>query len=516
MMRRAAIGIALLLALLVRPADAGSPPAVAGESTRELGRFGTVHLYAPAQPPRNVILFLSGDGGWEKGVIAMSRFLVEHGAAVAGVDVPHYRDRLAASQERCAYPAGELEELSKQAQRMLGLAHYRKPILIGFSSGATLAYAALVQAPEQTFLGAISLGFCPDFALERPICPGNGLSSRPLPKGQGVLFEPARSLRANPWVALHGQRDEMCPIGVTRSFVRHVDGGQLVTLPAVGHGFAVRKEWAGPLRDAVQRLARTGPPASTDAQVSDLPLVENPAPGSTRDELAVLVSGDGGWAGIDRALAGALASAGIPVIGLDSLQYFWSQRTPEQAGRDLQRVLVQYLRRWRREKIVLVGYSLGADVLPFMASRLPPPLRERVELVALLGPSRYVDFEFHVSDWLGGSHQDDARPVAPELAKLRGLPLLCVYGTDEQESLCPQLPAGLATLDPIEGGHHFGGEYTSIARRILEFASAPERGRNPQPAGAGALHRAARPGTPVALATGAGLTPAVRGPEERR
>jgi CheY-like chemotaxis protein len=100
---------------------------------------------------------------------------------------------------------------------------------------------------------------------------------------------------------------------------------------------------------------------------------------------------------------------------------------------------------------------------------------------------------------------------ALEMAKLRGLPLLCVYGTDENESLCPRLPAGLAVLDPIEGGHPFGGEYTSIARRILEFASAPQRGRNPQPARAGARRRASGAGTSVALASGAGTTPGARG-----
>jgi hypothetical protein len=32
------------------------------------------------------------------------------------------------------------------------------PVLVGYSSGATLAYAALVQAPANTFRSAVSLG----------------------------------------------------------------------------------------------------------------------------------------------------------------------------------------------------------------------------------------------------------------------------------------------------------------------------------------------------------------------
>jgi hypothetical protein len=42
--------------------------------------------------------------------------------------------------------------------------------------------------------------------------------------------------------------------------------------------------------------------------------------------MAVVVSGDGGWAGIDRDLGEELAREGLPVVGLNSLQYFWKPR----------------------------------------------------------------------------------------------------------------------------------------------------------------------------------------------
>jgi type IV secretory pathway VirJ component len=42
----------------------------------------------------------------------------------------------------------------------------------------------------------------------------------------------------------------------------------------------------------------------------------------------VLISGDGGWASIDKGIAKALVARGVPVAGLDSLRYFWSERTP--------------------------------------------------------------------------------------------------------------------------------------------------------------------------------------------
>src|SRR5262249_49795681 len=133
------------------------------------------------------------------------------------------------------------------------------------------------------------------------------------------------------------------------------------------------------------------------ADVADLPLVEVRATGTPTGTLAVMLSGDGGWASIDRDIGGELAARGVDVIGLTSLRYFWTRRTPESAAADLDRILRHYLAAWGAQRVLLLGYSRGADVLPFLAARLAPDLRARVAIVALLGPSRSVDFEFHLS-----------------------------------------------------------------------------------------------------------------------
>jgi len=92
-------------------------------------------------------------------------------------------------------------------------------------------------------------------------------------------------------------------------------------------------------------------------------------------------------------------------------------------------------------------------------------------VVALLGPSPTANFEFHVSEWLG--HQDDsARPVAPEVAKLAGLKVLCFFGQDESDSLCPALPKDSVKLYPEAGAHHFGGHYDVLAAAILQEIGA--------------------------------------------
>ena len=147
-------------------------------------------------------------------------------------------------------------------------------------------------------------------------------------------------------------------------------------------------------------------------------LVELPSNSGSR-ALAVVISGDGGWAKFDRQIGETFAARGIPAVGLNSLQYFWNARTPEQAAADLARIVRHYFLSWNTSELWLVGYSRGADVLPFMVSRLPADLKARVRIVALLGVGK--DGRIRVSpyrpDWRverhrRASHGPGDRPAA--------------------------------------------------------------------------------------------------------
>jgi type IV secretory pathway VirJ component len=94
--------------------------------------------------------------------------------------------------------------------------------------------------------------------------------------------------------------------------------------------------------------------------VADLPLVELRATGTPVGSLAVMLSGDGGWASIDRDIGGALAARGVDVVGLNSLRYFWTRRTPDSATADLDRVLRHYLAAWGAERVLLLGFTRAA------------------------------------------------------------------------------------------------------------------------------------------------------------
>jgi type IV secretory pathway VirJ component len=449
----------------------------ADETTMDVGRFGTVHLYRAAAPPSRVALFVSGDGGWNRGVVDMARAMARRDTLVVGIDIRRYLKALGAERGACAYPAADFEALSQAVQKRLGLPSYQLPVLVGYSSGATLVYAILAEAPANTFRGAVALGFCPDLDLPKVLCKGNGLAwdvppKKTRPVKTTYVFRPAQHLEGK-FVALQGTADKVCDPPATERWVHQVPGAEVMMLPEVGHGFSRPAKWQAAFERALDDLFARGQVATAAARtpvspagVEDLPLVELSAVGDRKPELAVLLSGDGGWAGIDRDVGGALAAAGVPVVGWNSLQYYWHARSPQGAADDLARILRHYLAAWHEQRAVLVGYSFGADVLPFLVTRLPADLRSKVALVALLGPSHEATFEFHVAEWLG-SDGDAGKPTLPEVSRLAGIPLLCVYGEKEEDSLCRDLPAGLARLLPTAGAHHFGGDYTKLATAVL-------------------------------------------------
>jgi len=446
----------------------------ATEEAVSFGRFGPVHLYYTSPHPARVALFISGDGGWNLGVVDMARELVTLDALVVGIDINQYLRHLAASSGECLYPAADFEALSKFVQKKLAYPVYRAPVLVGYSSGATLVYASLVQAPFSTFQGALSLGFCPDLLLTKPMCRGSGLEWTPGPKNKGYIFQPAKSLEV-PWIALQGEIDRVCNPKATEEYVKRIPHGEIVMLPRVGHGFSVPRNWMPQFKDAFARIVKAGlksPPRASIEAVGDLPLIEVPAADPAGDLMAVQVTGDGGWGVTDRGIAEALSAQGIAVVGLNALQYFWTRRTPEQTASDMDRIIRHYMADWGKKGALLIGYSLGADVLPFVINRLPRDTRARIQLVAFLGLGKAVDFEFHLMDWLSDGTRSTSLPVGPEVEKMKGMKILCFYGTEDEDALCPSLEPGLARSIPLRTGHRFGRDFEPIVDAILQ-ASRP-------------------------------------------
>jgi type IV secretory pathway VirJ component len=234
---------------------AGFAPAVHAahpEETLSLEPFGTVTVYKQTPHPSHLVLFISGDGGWNLGVVDMARELAGLDALIAGVDIRHYMKASTADPGRCWDPAGDFAALGRAVAKRFGYPEATRTVLVGYSSGATVVYAALVQAPPHAFQGGLSLGFCPDLIVNHPICKGHGLSWVKDPHGKGVDFEAAPL--SDPWLAFQGDKDQVCIPADTRAYLTKVRNGELVWLPKVGHGFSAPRNWMPQFRDGFAKV----------------------------------------------------------------------------------------------------------------------------------------------------------------------------------------------------------------------------------------------------------------------
>ena len=215
-----------------------------------------------------------------------------------------------------------------------------------------------------------------------------------------------------------------------------------------------------------------GDPPGVYGRVRNMPLVETPPPASAPPgPLVVLYTGDNGWAAFDHLFAARLAAQGAPVAGVSSLIYFLQPRTPRGAAADLSAAIAHYGRLWGRQDIVLAGYSYGGDTLPLVAQALPPAVLARVRLLVLISPSSRGDLTFRGYSWFD-LWTAAARPLAPALAKLKGLPILCIHSDHDPRQACDRLLVAGMTRAEVPGGHHYVGHEAEVADLILKTLAA--------------------------------------------
>ena len=230
------------------------PVSAALAQTTAPSLYGDVTIYKPAGRIDSVALFLSGDGGWNLGVVPMARKLTEQNALVIGVNIPKFLATLDQGDGACTDPSAELLKLVQDVTSSYDIAKDDPPVVIGYSSGATVAYTVLVQAKAGSFAGGIGLGFCPDLETRKPMCAGAGLTHVKNSKGPGFVYGAVPELSA-PFVALQGGQDQVCNTAATDAFIAGIKGASVIDLPKVGHGFSVPKNWMPQYVDAYRKIA---------------------------------------------------------------------------------------------------------------------------------------------------------------------------------------------------------------------------------------------------------------------
>jgi len=416
----------------------------------------TDRISFPDGKPTGIVVLLSGGEGWTDREEQTSDALTSNGALVVGVDIRDYYQALEKERDDCLYLVSDIETVSHQLHRSAGIVNYHPPVVAGIGDGATLALAIAAQTPDSTIAETLAIDPRTTIPLSTILCtpapktpvPGGtvyGLTEGDLPNPVRVVFSPAADAAGR----LHAE--DLKTVHPAIEFRQTAQGADVALLENAS--------------GIVRRLSHSASPLN-------LPIVPIHAT-PKHDTMAIIYSGDGGWRDIDQQLGAYLKEEGIPVVGVDALRYFWSERTPEQTAVDLSHIIKSYRKRWNVDNVLLIGYSFGANVLPATYRLLPEADKQAISLVSLLAPSHHADFEIDVSGWLGftgtgkyGDPVDDLREVEP--SKIQ-----CIYGLKEKDSACPAIQEirGAQVL-AREGGHHFDGDYRALNRLIVDRAVA--------------------------------------------
>jgi type IV secretory pathway VirJ component len=476
MMKKTVFSLILFSSLII-----GEARAVSLRDSLSIAPFGRVFVYAQTDVPENIIIMISGDAGWKYGVVDFAKTFSEMNSLVIGVDIIRYYKDLRNRTGDCYTIAADFVQLATEIEKKYNLPEYKPPVIMGYSSGATLVYGILAQARPGTFVGGISLGFCPDIELPKMLCQTNGLAEKVDVTGKSYFLQPDAKL-GNAWIVLQGKLDKVCNYSEVSDFVNKTTDAELITLPNVGHGFSKWSDFMPQWKDAYNRLKgkseksqkseileKVPTPDEEAGKLKNVPVIITKAKSQNNDNpIALLVSGDGGWYGFEQSIADNLAKQGIPTLGLDSKKYFWNRRSPEETAGDMAGLLSYYSKEWGNERFILIGYSLGAEIVPFIVNRVPEEIRSKIISAVLLSPETFTDFEIHISNMIGMGNRQNTYNVIDEIIKMKSIPTLIIYGESEKSKVPGLLTGSSAKIRLIPGDHHYKFDLPLIMQTMKE------------------------------------------------
>lgn len=269
--------------------------------------------------PATGAAFLLSDGAWTDADDAAAEGLRKSGASVVGVDTAALLAALEKQTDACVYLVADIERLSHELERATDAEAFRAPVAAGVGMGGALALDILTQTPADTLSAVVAVDPAAGLPLKKPLCTraervdGPDGAAYAMPSG-----DPAARLAVT-----------LTPGAGAGARAR------AETLRAAGVAFDLRSvaTSTGEALSAAVAAAIAQEALSGDAAA----IVELPAAPS-HDAMAIVLSGDGGWRDLDKQIAQQLQAKGVPTVGLDTLRWFWTSRTPQATADELARL----------------------------------------------------------------------------------------------------------------------------------------------------------------------------------
>ncbi|MET0307636.1 MAG: AcvB/VirJ family lysyl-phosphatidylglycerol hydrolase [Sphingomonas sp.] len=180
---------------------------------------------------------------------------------------------------------------------------------------------------------------------------------------------------------------------------------------------------------------------------------------------AVYFSGDMGLRfGMGPYIADALAKAGVPVLGMSSSTAFARHRSQEEVDAIFAKAVRDTLTRTGAKRLIVLGQSFGADMVRVGLVSLPPDLRARIAAVVLVVPGETAYFRADPSNIAyHGTPDADASGAR----KLDWVPITCIRGALEPDSLCPLMLTPNVRRIVLPGGHFLQNDHDLLVRTVF-------------------------------------------------
>ena len=211
---------------------------------------------------------------------------------------------------------------------------------------------------------------------------------------------------------------------------------------------------------------------SAQQEISQLPLIAQPSQMDPAKPLVFYITGDGGWNKFSKALTQELLDEGFPVVSLDASKYFWSKKTASESATVVASAINHFSELWKRNQVIFLGYSFGADVMPFIYNEAQKNLKTKVRGICLLSPSTRTDFEVHVMEMLGAK-SSRGESVVKAINNVNAQMILLVFGDDEKDFPVQELTVKNCKTVVLPGGHHYDHATKEVSKIIIQNMDKP-------------------------------------------
>lgn len=193
-----------------------------------------------------------------------------------------------------------------------------------------------------------------------------------------------------------------------------------------------------------------------------LPIIESKSD-TNLDYYVILLTGNGGWRKLVQSVTHYLNQKNVSVLAINTKKYLLSRKRPDQICCDLETLIDRYNSKWRGKEVIMIGYSMGAEILPFAVNCMQDNYKQKINDLILIAPGQKATFKVKLRDYY---HEvNEGADIYPELQKLdkKKTYVIC---DDNKFSICLKNLDGVVDHDFLAGGHHFGRDFNKLSLMI--------------------------------------------------